>query len=119
MVLFQKLAQKYQDVFPEFFKSCPNLPPLRTPIALTQKLWRNTSYLQLSGLNNRFYVVITIFAQHVNICSPKLGYDGAICPHLATRQPTVTGGCVVLNLLLQFQTRTQLTLAMKRQIWHG
>jgi len=73
VVLFQKLAQKYQEVFPEFFKSCPNLPPLPTPIALTQKLCRNTSYLQLSGLNNWFHVVITIFAQHLNICSPKLG----------------------------------------------
>ena len=40
VVLFQKLAQKYREVFPEFFKSCPNL---RTPIALTQKLWQNTS----------------------------------------------------------------------------
>jgi len=28
-------------------------------------------------------------------------------------------GCVVLNLLLKLQTRRQLTLAMKRQIWHG
>jgi len=26
MVLFQKLSQKYREVFPEFFKSCPNLP---------------------------------------------------------------------------------------------
>jgi len=26
VVLFQKLAQKYREVFPEFFKSCPNLP---------------------------------------------------------------------------------------------
>ena len=52
MVLFQKLAQKYWEDFPEFFKSCPNLPPFRTPIALTQKLWQNTRYLQLSGLNN-------------------------------------------------------------------
>jgi len=26
MVLFQKLAQKYREVFPEFFKSCPNVP---------------------------------------------------------------------------------------------
>ena len=72
MVLFQKLAQKYWKVFPEFFKYFPNLPPFLTPIALTQKLWQNTSYLQLSGLNNWFYVVITIFAQHVNMCSPKL-----------------------------------------------
>ena len=43
MVLFQKLAQKYREAFAEFFQSSPNLPPLRTPIALTQKLWQNTS----------------------------------------------------------------------------
>jgi len=47
-------------------------PPVRTPIALTQKLWQNTSYLPLSRLKNWFYVVITIFAQQFNICSPKL-----------------------------------------------
>jgi len=47
-------------------------PPLRTPRTLTQKLWQNASYLQLSGLINWFYVVITIFAQQLNICSPKL-----------------------------------------------
>ena len=60
MVLFQKIARKYRQVFPEFFQSCPNLPPLRTPVALTQKLWQNTSYLQRSGLNNWFYMVIII-----------------------------------------------------------
>jgi len=32
---------------------------------------------------------------------------------------TVTDGYAFLNLLLQFQTRRQLTLTMKRQIWHG
>jgi len=111
-VLFLKLGHKYREVFPDFFKSCPNLPPLRTPVALTQKLWQNTSYLQLSGLNNWFYAVITIFAQHLNMCSPKLWNDGAFYPHLATRQATVSDGCVVLNLLLQLQTRRQLTLAM-------
>jgi len=73
MVLLKQLAQTYRDVFPEFLKFCPNLPPLRTPIALTQKLCQNTSYLQLGGLINWLYVVITIFAQHLNICSPKLG----------------------------------------------
>ena len=72
MILFQTLSQKYRQVLPEFFKLVRISPPLRTPIALTQKLWQNTSYLQLSGLNNWFYVVITIFAQHLNICSPKL-----------------------------------------------
>ena len=68
MVLFQKVSQNKREVF----QSCPNLPPLRTPIALTQTLWQNTSYLQLSGFNHWFYVVIIIFDQHLNICSPKL-----------------------------------------------
>jgi len=36
MVLLKKLAQTYRDVFTEFFKSCPNLPPLHTPIAPTK-----------------------------------------------------------------------------------
>jgi len=72
MILFQKLAQKYREVFPKFLKSCPNFPPLLTPIALMQKLWQNASYLQLSGLNNWFYIVVKIFDQHLNICSPKL-----------------------------------------------
>jgi len=50
MVLLKKPAQTYREIFfPEFFKSCPNLPPLRTPIALTQKLWQKISYLQLSA----------------------------------------------------------------------
>jgi len=73
MVLLKNLAQTYREVFPEFFKSCPNLPPLRTPIAPRKELCQSTSYLQLSGLNNWLYVVITTFAQHLNICSPKLG----------------------------------------------
>jgi len=72
MVLFQKLSQRYREVFPEFFNLVRTAPSLRTPIVLTQKLWQNASYLQLSGFNNWFYVVITIFAQHLNICSPKL-----------------------------------------------
>jgi len=90
-----------------------------TPIALTQKLWQNTSYLQLGGLNNWFYVVVTIFAQHLNICSPKLREWRRPFPHLATRQATVTDGCLVLIVLLQLQIRRQLTLVTKRKIWHG
>jgi len=31
----------------------------------------------------------------------------------------MTDGCVVVILLLQLQTRRQLTLATKRQVWHG
>ena len=71
----------------KFLKSCPNLPPLPTPIALTQKLWQNTSYLQIGGLINWFYVVIKFFSQHLNICSPKLGEWLRLLP-----QPGYTSG---------------------------
>jgi len=74
MILLKQLAPTYWEVFPELFKILPeSSPPPRTLFALTQKLWQNTTYLQLVGLNNWFYAVITIFAQHLNICSPKLG----------------------------------------------
>jgi len=63
VVLLKKLAQTYREVFPEFFKSCPNLPPLCTPTTLTQKLWQNTGYLQLSALN------ILVSRGHNNFCS--------------------------------------------------
>jgi len=72
MVLFQNLPKNIGKFFINFLNLIRTSPSLRTPIALTQKLWQNTSYLQLSGLNNWFYVVITIFAQHVNIYSSKL-----------------------------------------------
>jgi len=36
MDLFQKLSQKYREVFPEFFISCPNPNSLRTPIEYLQ-----------------------------------------------------------------------------------
>jgi len=110
------LPKNIGKFFLNFFNLVRISLPLRTPKALTQKLWQNTGYLQLSGLNNWFYVVVTIFAQHLHMCSPKLV---EFYPHLAMRQATVSDGCVVLNLLLQLQTRRQLTLAMKRQIWHG
>jgi len=48
----------------------------------------------------------------------KIGNDGAFWPHLATRQATVTDGCVVSILLLHLRTRRHLTLVTKRQIWH-
>jgi len=69
---FRILPKNIGKFFLHFFDLVRISPPLRTPIVLTQKLWQNTSYLQLSGLNNWFYVVITIFAQHLNIWSPKL-----------------------------------------------
>jgi len=96
MVLFQKnkLAQKYREVLPEFFNFVLISPLLRTPIDLTQKLWQNTSYLQLSGLNNWFYVVITIFLSTWIFAVQNWWNDGAFYPHLATRQATLIGGCV-------------------------
>ena len=78
-------------------------PPLRTPIALTQKLWKYSSYLQRSGSNNWFYVVITILLNTWIFAVQNWWNDGVFCPHLATRQATVNDGCVVLNLLLQLQ----------------
>jgi len=41
---------------------------------------QNSRYLQLGGLINWFYVVITIFAQHLNIRSPKLGEWRCLLP---------------------------------------
>jgi len=73
MVLLKQLAQASTSFSWNFLYLAPISPPLRTPIALTQKLCQNTSFLQLGGLIDWFYVVITIFAQHLNICSPKLG----------------------------------------------
>jgi len=55
MILLKQLAQTYRKVFPEFFLILPESSPApRTPIVLTQKLWQNTYYLQLGGLNNWF-----------------------------------------------------------------
>jgi len=53
-------------------------------------------YLQLGGMNNWLYVVMTI-----NICSPKFWGDGAVHTHLAMSLATVTDAYVVLILLLQ------------------
>jgi len=36
--------------------------------SLTQKLWQNTNYKQLGGMNNWLYAVITIFTQPFSIC---------------------------------------------------
>ena len=69
---FRNLPKNIAKFFLKFLKLVRTSSSLCTPIVLTQKRWQNASYLQLSGLNNWFYVVITIFAQHLNICSPKL-----------------------------------------------
>jgi len=59
---------------------------------------------------------------HNNFCSTfeylqyKTGGMTPFCPHLATRQETVTDGCVVLILLLQLEIRRQLTLATKSNL---
>jgi len=119
MVLLKQLAKTYREVFPEFFKSCPNLPPLRTPIALTQKLWQNTSHVKLGGLINWFYVAI----RNNNFCSTLEYLQYKIWGMTAHFAPTwlhvkqqLTDGCVVLILLLQLETRRQLTLATKTNL---
>jgi len=55
MILLKQLAQTYREVVSEFFFNLARifLPP-RTPMALTEKLWQNSSYLQRGGLNNCF-----------------------------------------------------------------
>jgi len=55
------------------------------PITLMQKLWQNTGYLQLSGLNNWFYVVI-------NFCSTLEYLQSKISRMTAPFAPT--WGCV-------------------------
>jgi len=68
----RNLPKHVGKFFLNFFNLVQIFPHFVTPIAATQTFRQNTSYLQLTGLNNWFYVVITIFAQHLNICSPKL-----------------------------------------------
>ena len=109
---------KHRQVFPEILKSCPHLPPISYAYSSNAETWAKY-WLSTAWWIDWFYVAITIFAQHLNICSPTSGNDGAFCSHLAKRQANVTDGCVALNLVLQLQTRRQLTLTMKRQIWHG
>jgi len=61
-------------------------PPLPTPI-----------YLQPGRINNCFYVLMTIFAQQFNICSP------------ATRLATVTDDYAVLIIMWQLQVTKRLS----------
>jgi len=114
IIPLKKFAQIYRAVFPEFFfVLAESSPPLSTPMPLKLKLCQNISYLKLSGKNNCFHPVMTIFAQQLNICSPKLGNQGPFQPHLAA----AIDGYVVLILLRQLQTRRQLTLVTKRHLW--
>jgi len=46
--------------------------------ALTHKLRQNASYLQLGGMINWLYAVMTIFAQRFNICSSKFERSTAL-----------------------------------------
>jgi len=64
--LLRKLPKNIGLFCLNFFKTCPNLPPNSV---LTQKLWQNSSYLQLGRMYNCFYAFTTIFAQQFNICS--------------------------------------------------
>jgi len=70
-------------------------------------------------MNNLLYAIMTIFAQWFNVCIQNLEATAPFAPSPATRLATVTGGCVVLILLLQLQTRRKLTPAMKRHFGDG
>jgi len=89
--------------------------------ALTEKLRQNTSYLQLGGINNLFYAVMTVFAQSNGavFAIQNLRRVWRFSPHLVTPLATLTDGHVVLILLLQLQSGRQLAPSTKRQIWHG
>jgi len=66
--------------------------------ALTEKLRQNTSYLQLGGINNLFYAVMTVFAQSNGavFAIQNLRRVWRFSPHLVTPLATLTDGHVVL-----------------------
>ena len=70
---------------------------------------------------NWLYAVMTIFTQQFNICSSKFERSTApiVPPAYAPGSSDWWPDSFVLILLLQVQTRRQLTPATKRQIWHG
>jgi len=117
MILLKQLARTYREVFPTiFFNLARIFPPPRYACSSNAETLAKY-YLQRGGLNNlrghnNFY-------SKFEYLQSKLGNDGAFRPLQAARQATVTDGCVSLILLLQLQTRRQLTLATQRQIWHG
>ena len=65
MILLKQLAQTYREIYPEnVLNLAVSWPTPRTPIALKQKRWENTSYLQLGEMNNWF---CSTFAQYLNV----------------------------------------------------
>ena len=64
--------------------------------ALTQKLWQNTNYLQLGGMIDGVYAVVTIFAQRFNICNSQFERIMTPIVPLVTRLATVTDCHMVL-----------------------
>jgi len=75
--------------------------------ASTQKLRPNTSYLQLGGLNNLFYAVMTVFAQKngsIFAVRNSRGVRRFSPPPLVTRLAAMTDGNVFLSLLPQLET---------------
>ena len=77
-------AQRYREVFPEFYKILlESFPPHCTPIALTQKLWQNTTYPQLDGLNNWFNAFTIIVGSTIKYLQSKI--RGMTAPFAPTR----------------------------------
>jgi len=75
--------------------------------------------LQKCGINNWLFTQSWRLLLKAQFLQSKIWRDGAFRSHLGTRLVTVTDGHVVLIIVLQMQTRRQLTPATKRQIWHG
>jgi len=83
MFLLKQVTQTYREAFPEVSlissESSLHVVRLAISMAVTQKLWQNTSYLQRGGMNS-FCLVITILAQQMIICGPKLGERRRLSP---------------------------------------
>jgi len=82
------------------------------------KLWQNTSYLQLGGINNWFHAARQFLFTGSLFAVQNLRVQWHLSPYLAMCLATVTDDHVAWILLLQLQTCRQLTMAMKRQIWY-
>jgi len=65
--------------------------------ALTQNLRQNANYLQLGGVVNWLYAVMTIFAQRFNICSSNFERSTVPIALLVTHRATATDGHMFLS----------------------
>ena len=83
--------------------------------ALTQKFRQNTNYLQIGGMNNWLYAVLTIFAQQSNFCSSKFEWLQLYSSPLLLPLTTVTWPCGFDSFVASPNTY-QPTSATKRHV---